>query len=289
MFKIMGYDLILRIRKLKKIYDINIYYKIYGIEPVENRRFYNIGAGEFQHTAWTNVDHESEWYKDVQGSNMGIDWDLLTLTPIPVEDNSAEIVYSSHTIEHINNEAAQNMFNESYRILKQGGVLRITTPNIDLDFRAYKTNDRNYFYWIDQYSVKTPKKLERVQLNKPLNEASIQQIFLWHFASSVSLLHNDGAPERINDEKLDEIFQELDYEEALDYCTSKCSLEVQRKYPGNHINWWNKNKLFQMLSIAGFKNIYLSGYGQSKAPVLRNTMLFDTTHPKISLYVEAIK
>jgi len=182
---------------------------------------------------------------------LGYDFTLrvCTLTPIPVEDNSAEIVYSSRTIEHVKDEAAQNMFNESYRILKQGGVLRITTPNIDLDFRAYKTNDRNFFYWIDQYNAKIPKTLESVQLNKPLNEASKQQIFLWHFASNVSLLHNDGALERISDEELDRIFQELDYEEALDYCTSKCSLEVQKKYPGNHINWWNRNKLFKKLRI----------------------------------------
>jgi len=267
--------------------DIDLYYRIYGKKTVENRRFYNIGAGSFRHPAWTNVDHKSEWYRVVQEKGIDIDWDLLSLTPLPVQDDSAEIVYSSHTIEHIINEAAQNMFNESHRILRKGGVFRVNTPNIDLDFRAYKENDRHFFYWIDWYS--TPKACQRIKLNRPLNEASIQQIFLWHFASSVSTLHADGSPERITDEELDRIFREMEYEEALNYCISKCSLEVQKKYPGNHINWWNKNKLFRMLRNAGFDNIYVSGYGQSFSPVLRNILTFDNTHPKISLYVEAVK
>ncbi len=81
----------------------------------------------------------------------------------------------------------------------------------------------------------------------------------------------------------------MGYEQALNYCTSKCPIDIQKKYPGHHCNWWNKDKMFRMLKKAGFKNIFLSGYGQSFSPVLRNTQLFDKTHPKISLYVEAIK
>lgn len=279
----IGYDI--QVCRAKN--DIYLYYRIYGKKAVENRRFYNIGAGSFRHPAWTNVDHKSGWYKDVQSNNINVDWDLLLLAPVPVEDGSAEIVYSSHTIEHITDEGAQNMFNESHRILRKGGVFRVTTPNINLDFRAYKENDRHFFYWIDWYS--TPKACQRIKLNKPLNEASIQQIFLWHFASSASTLHADGSPKRITDEELDRIFREMEYQEALNYCISKCSLEVQKKYPGNHINWWNKNKLFRMLRNASFDNISLSGYGQSFSPVLRNTLIFDNTHPKISLYVEAVK
>lgn len=282
----IGYD-ISKIPNKNDNNDIALYYKIYGKEAVKNRRFYNIGAGGFRHPAWTNVDHESEWYKDAQG--IGIDWDLLSLTPIPVEDNSAEIVYSSHTIEHITDEAAQNMFNESHRILREGGYFRVTAPNIDTAYRAYKENDRHYYYGNESDWRNIPEDYQRVKLNKPLNKASIQQIFLWRFASSASTLHADGSSERISDEELDRVFREWNYEEALNYCISKCSFEVQKKYPGNHINWWNKDKLFRMLKIAGFDNIYLSGYGQSFSPVLRNTSFFDSTHPKISFYVEAVK
>jgi predicted SAM-dependent methyltransferase len=280
----IGYD----IRRVpSKAGDVAVYYRVYGKAAVENRRFYNIGAGGFRHRAWTNVDHRSDWYKGAQGHSIGIDHDLLSLQPIPVEDDTAELVYSSHTIEHITKEAAQNMFNESHRILKNGGFFRVTTPNIDLDFRAYKEGDKYFYYWIHQY--RTPKAYKRAGLNRPLDEASIQQIFLYQFASSTCTLHIDGSPKRIDDEELDRVFREMKYEEALDYCVSKCSLEVQKKYPGNHISWWNKDKLLRMLSLAGFGDIYLSGYGQSRCPVLRNISIFDNTHPQISVYVEAIK
>ena len=93
----------------------------------------------------------------------------------------------------------------------------------------------------------------------------------------------------MSDGEIDELISNNTMEKALDIITSKCSLDIQNKYPGNHINWWNFTKLQQMLEKAGFKDIRLSAYGQSSAPILRNILLFDKTHPKISLYVEAIK
>jgi len=126
-------------------------------------------------------------------------------------------------------------------------------------------------------------------LNKPLNKASIEQLFIHSIATSVSLLHSDGADVRISDNELMEIFKEYKYEDALDYICSKSPVEIQKKYPGNHTNWWNATKIIKMLNKAGFKNIYLSGYGQSRCPVLRNTSLFDSTNLKVSLYVEARK
>lgn len=280
----LGYE----IRTIPMKQEPSFYLNFYPEDSIKLKRFYNIGAGGFQHPYWTNVDYDNEWYaKHREKTLRGIQYDLFSLTPLPIESESAEVVYSSHTVEHINNTAAQNMFDEAFRILKPNGHLRITTPNIDLEYRAFNENDRHYFYWIDLYS--NPQEWKRVNYNKPLSEASIEQIFLTHFASSVSTLHNDGAPNRIDDDELNTLFGKLHYEDALDYCISKCPLEIQKKYPGNHMNWWNFNKMSSMLNKAGFTKVYLSAHGQSYCPILRDTTLFDNTHPKISLYVEAIK
>lgn len=269
-------------------WDLDLYRDLYPADSITNKSFYNIGAGGFHHPFWTNVDYDSEWYaKDRAKTLAGISYDLFSLEQFPIEDSSAEITYSSHTVEHISNEATQNMFNETNRILKKNGFLRITTPNIDLEYRAYRENDRHYFHYIDTYSGY--KQWERAKYNKPLNTASIEQIFLTHFASNVSTLHIDGSAERIDDDEFNALFDELNYEEALNYCINKCSVEIQKKYPGNHINWWNFKKMSSMLTEAGFSKIYLSGHGQSFCPILRNTTFFDNTYPKMSLYVEAIK
>lgn len=276
LLSILGYDLEIKLRSIKKINNINLYVVEYGKDAVHNRRFYNIGSAGFRHPAWTNIDHKSDRYSESQGDSIDIDWDLLTLKPVPIEDNSAEIVYTSHTLEHVTDKAAQNMFIESHRILKKGGVLRVTTPNVDLDYRAYRENDRQYFYW------------QRDSVNRKRN-ASIQQLFLHHFASTASTLHPDKSTVKIDNAEVDRVFKEMAYEDALNYCMAKCSLRVQKKYPGGHISWWNKLKLFKFIENAGFNNIYSSGYGQSLSPVLRNTYFFDNTHPKLSVYVEARK
>lgn len=267
--------------------DLALYRRLYPRESVDGRRFYNVGAGSFRHPAWTNVDFESDWYGGAQGESVRISWDLLAETPIPVDDGVAELVYTSHTVEHVPDTAAANLFREARRILKPGGRLRVTMPDIDLDVRAYRENDREFFYWTRTYS--DPANYRRAMYNRPLNEASIQQLLLSHFAFSASTLHADGAPTRIDDAEVDRVFREMTVPEALDHCVSRCSLEVQRKYPGSHMNWWNGEKALRMLREAGFEEVYRSGYGQSRAAVLRNTDYFDSTHPKLSLYVEARK
>ena len=282
-FQSFGYE-ILRYHPL----DLKIYEDHYTEDSLKNRRFYNIGAGAFSHPYWTNIDYFSDWYSsNHKYTEKGIQHDLFSLKPIPVDTATAEIVYSSHTVEHINDEAAFYMFKEAYRMLKEGGVFRLTMPNIDLLYRAYCNEDRHYFNWIDTYSI--PKNFERIKINIPMNRASISQIFLYYFASSMSTIHADGASERIDDEKLKTIFKEMPYNQALDYCSKQCPIEIQQKYPGNHMNWWNKEKTIRMLKKAGFKDIYSSGYGQSYNRILRDTSKFDNTNPKMSFYIESVK
>lgn len=279
----LGYD----VKKMPKT-DLAIYKKHYNKDSINNKRFYNLGAGSFYHPYWTNIDYYSDWYSDNKKTSMsGVHHDFMTLKELPIDRDSAEVVYSSHTVEHITDEAAQKMFDEAYRILKKDGVLRITTPNIDLEHRAFKDNDRDYFYWVDNYSKK--KEIERINITKPMKQASIEQIFLYHFAGSVSELHGDGSKERISDNGLRSLFSEKSFEDALNYCTNKCNLEIQSRYPGNHINWWNPEKMTNMFKNVGFTKIFQSGFGQSFSPIMRDVRLFDNTHPKISLYMEAVK
>lgn len=248
--------------------------------------FYNVGAGQFRHPYWVNVDFKSNWYSH----SMDIEHDLMSLEPLPIESNSAECVYSSHTVEHISDEAAQTLFDEAYRILKPGGVLRVTTPNIELAYRAYLAGDRSYFYWADKYSQ--PAEMARIGINTPMNRASIEQLFLYHFSSAASAIHINGSSYRIHDSQVRSIFRgELSIAESLNYCISFCKPDIQAEYPGNHCNWWTKNKMYEMFRNSGFMSsrIFLSAYGQSIHPAMRDINYFDNTHPKISLYMEAVK
>jgi hypothetical protein len=75
----------------------------------------------------------------------------------------------------------------------------------------------------------------------------------------------------------------------MNHCTSKCSIETQREYRENHINWWNHKKLERKLKNAGFDIVSIVAPRQSSSPVMRNTGYFDTRANVVLLYMEAIK
>lgn len=283
--KLLGYSGF-KLKKNANSNDTNLYVKLYGSESVKYRRFYNISAGAYlgfggglHHPIWTNIDLNRPWNK-THNSAKGVEYnpesdivhDLLSLQPIPVEASVAELVHTRFTIASITDEAAQYMFNEVYRILKKGGIFGIVAPDIELDYRAYLNNDMTFFYWFEKDK-----------------SVSIEQAFLFHFASQVSTMHNDDAPERITDEQFRNIIQTKNMEDALNFCTSKCSVEIQKKYRGDHINWWNQKKLEKMLNMAGFKSIYLSAREQSSSPVMRDEVYFDNEDNKFVMYMEAVK
>ncbi len=259
--------------------DQEHYLKLYGKKSVEGRKFYNISAGGhfdfgcgIHHPCWTNIDLDREWkYGITFNPEKDIAHDILTCSPIPVESNSAELIYSRLSIEHITDEATLYMFKEAKRMLKKGGLFRVNTLNNYLDYIAFKNNDRDFFYWFKNHKA-----------------ISIGQAFLEHFAASASLIVEEGASERITDEEMKHIFSTLHYEEAMEYCTSRCPVELQNKYRRRHINWWTPEKLEKMLKSAGFKTVYLSSAEQSMAPVLRNEYYFDNINNKTMLYMEAI-
>lgn len=268
--------------------DEHVYKELYPSESIEKRLFFNIGAGTFKHPCWTNVDGESDWYDESNKNNQNkIAFDLFSHQPLPVKDQIAELLYTSHTIEHADDESVSFLFQDAHRMLKKGGTFRIVTPNIDMSYAAWQRNDRKYFYWIEWEHLN--KNFEKQCINMPLSQASLAQIFLEDFAADASELSTVGGIKRISDTELYQLFKDLPYEDALNYCTSFCTIENQKKYPFHHMNWFNEIKLTRMLKQAGFSSIKRSGYLQSEVPVLRNVKYFDNMLPQISIYMEAVK
>ncbi len=267
--------------------DLEMYNRLYGEEAVKERRFYNIGASFFRHEAWTNIDKESEWYELATKDNCHrISLDLLDLKAFPIESNSAKVIYTSHTMEHITNEAVQKTLSESYRVLVEGGILRIVVPDARVNFEAYKKRDCDQFNWINLLNL--PHNMKKLGIRKPFNKTNLEEIFLWTIAGSVCEAINEDC-EKLSMKEIKKAFKEMKLEDALDFFTSKCVLEIHKKRPEFHMNWFTEEKLKGMLKKAGFEVVYKSQYLQSKSPVLRNKYYFDQTLPEQSLYMEAKK
>lgn len=160
------------------------------------------------------------------------------------------------------------------RFLKKSGVFRITCPDIDILYRAYKRNDIEYFRYIYK---NLPSR----------NEISITQFFLSEFATSLSVFSKNANI--ISDNYFSKLIEEDDYESGFNKIIKRIEYSSQEENSGNHVNWWNHNKLESFLYKAGFSKIIKSGYNQSTIPILSNKYLFDNTHPEMALYIEAIK
>jgi len=82
--------------------------------------------------------------------------DLLHF-PYPIKDNSFDIIYLRHVIEHFNIDKINNIMNECYRILKKDGQLFIHVPHVfsiaaftDPTHKQYFTFGSGYF-WSKKY------------------------------------------------------------------------------------------------------------------------------------------
>ena len=271
------------IKRIPDKYQKSIYQRLYSADVLDQKPFFNIGAGAFYHPYWTNIDYETNWYCSVQ--KKVIHHDLMSLQPLPIASGQAKILYTSHTIEHITSDAVQYLFKEAHRCLESGGIFRITTgPDADTDFRALMNNDEDWFYWDNYYSELG--SYEHI-FRSPASSVSLAERWLHHVASQLSA--NDLSPSelKMSEEDIFNAINQYGFPDVLDYFCSICQFQPER--PGNHISWWTHAKIEQYLLNAGFTTIYRSGFGQSVSPILRNTLLFDSTHPQISIYMEAQK
>jgi predicted SAM-dependent methyltransferase len=236
--------------------------------------YLNVGAGSWFHPYWTNLDNPRSDYAKSLYANLN--YDLTSGDSWPIKDNSLNIVYSSHTIEHLNDKFTLDLMKQAYKKLKSGGIIRLTCPDIDVLLDAYKRKDEYVF-----------KVCNTQKLNIPL-KYSIHQSLLLYFAGECC---NGIVSNKINitDEEIQKEFKSLTNKDFLNKYTNMVTNKFVKDYPKEHKTWFNAEKLLEMLKLAGFEEVYKSAYMQSRSPILRNPNFFDNTHPDISVYVEAVK
>jgi predicted SAM-dependent methyltransferase len=93
----------------------------------------NVGSSSSVLDGWINVDLR----RDPEGRCVRLD----ATKPWPFAGASAEAVNSEHFIEHLSDEEAAAYLHEAYRVLRPGGVIRTSTP--DLEGIARTLVDRN--------------------------------------------------------------------------------------------------------------------------------------------------
>ena len=61
------------------------------------------------------------------------------ITTLPMfENDSVDLIYSSHTIEYFDRTEVMDVLKEWYRVLKPGGVIRLAVPDFEALLKVYK-------------------------------------------------------------------------------------------------------------------------------------------------------
>ncbi len=98
----------------------------------------NIGGGKGHPRldGWTIVD-----LRDTADLKLDI-----TAQPLPYANGSVDVIFTSHTFEHIPPQKLGFVLDECSRVLRpQTGLFRIGVPDIALATKAYVNDDRSFF------------------------------------------------------------------------------------------------------------------------------------------------
>jgi predicted SAM-dependent methyltransferase len=100
----------------------------------------HLGCGANVLSAWANVD--------LARREGVVRWDLTD--PLPVQSDTIAFVYCEHFLEHISLDDARGLLSECRRVLKGGGVLRLSTPSLSKlveDYRLGRTSEWRDVGW----------------------------------------------------------------------------------------------------------------------------------------------
>jgi len=102
----------------------------------------HVGCGTHIVPGWLNCDLASK----VPGVFL-----LDATKRFPFHDNQFDFLFSEHLIEHLTYEQGRAMLSECFRVLKPGGVARITTPSFEFLADLYKKQtgdlEKAYIDW----------------------------------------------------------------------------------------------------------------------------------------------
>ncbi|WP_081661431.1 class I SAM-dependent methyltransferase [Halopiger djelfimassiliensis] len=124
---------------------------------------------------------------------------------LPFDDESVEYIYTSHAIEHLGRDDAEDLIAESYRVLEQGGRIRIVTPDLEKYISEYLGDieldgSEKYTSSADIFVNRTMMGKENIDMvaqrvRKSIFQPENNHYWLYDFKSIENMLEKEGFEE----------------------------------------------------------------------------------------------
>jgi len=106
----------------------------------------HVGCGNILVPGWLNLTFEKrEEYGRIKKVT-GAWWlNFNALDSLPVADESVQYLAASHFIEHLDFNAGLRFTREAFRVMKKGGVIHLSCPDLELYASHYIHRNRSFF------------------------------------------------------------------------------------------------------------------------------------------------
>ncbi len=165
----------------------------------------NLGCGPQVVKGWTNVDYalgaKISKFPLFRAFNnkvklFNVSWNdeiyLHNLTQkFPWQDNTVDVVYSSHTLEHFSKEEGLAFLKECHRVLRKGGTIRIVVPDLKSVIEQYKSGQIRADEFVQTLGVLYTKKNNFIK-NKLAPFIQFPHKCMYDTTSLVDILNNIG-------------------------------------------------------------------------------------------------
>lgn len=106
-----------------------------SIPKLENQAMYlHLGCGSVNHPKFINID-------GIPAPHIHY---IRAVDDLSIfKENSIDLIYCSHCLEHFSYAQVPKVLAEWFRVLKPGGILRLSVPNFDLLLAIYTSNNND--------------------------------------------------------------------------------------------------------------------------------------------------
>ena len=106
----------------------------------------HVGCGNVLLKGWLNILYEKrQEYGKIHPNNGALRLNYNLLKPWPIENNSLEFIAGSHFIEHLDLNDGIKFLEEAFRVLRPGGTIRLSCPDLEIYANHYVKRDKAFF------------------------------------------------------------------------------------------------------------------------------------------------